>query len=93
MVTLLSESDILVDAIFGTGLNAPIEGPVADAIQVMNNARRRIVAIDIPSGLDADSGEILGTAVQAFMTVTLACPKRGFVLGGRPEYRRHHPGR
>jgi NAD(P)H-hydrate epimerase len=85
VAALLGESDVLIDAIFGTGLNAPIEGPVADVIQVMNKARRRIVAVDIPSGLDADSGEILGTAVQAFMTVTLARPKRGLFLGEGPN--------
>jgi NAD(P)H-hydrate epimerase len=83
--TSLADSDILVDAIFGTGLNAPIEGPVAEVIRVMNKARRRIVAVDLPSGLDADSGEILGTAVEAFMTVTLARPKRGLFLGAGPN--------
>ncbi len=85
VATWLAESDVLIDAIFGTGLNAPIEGPVADVIQLMNKARRRTVAIDLPSGLNADSGEILGTAVQAFMTVTLARPKRGLFLGEGPN--------
>jgi ADP-dependent NAD(P)H-hydrate dehydratase / NAD(P)H-hydrate epimerase len=85
VATLLGESDVLIDAIFGTGLNAPIEGPVADVIQIMNKTKRRIVAVDIPSGLDADSGEILGTAVQAFMTVTFARAKRGLFLGEGPN--------
>ena len=82
---LVCESEILVDAIFGTGLNAPVQGTAADVINLMNGSGRRIVAIDLPSGLQADSGEILETAVQAFLTVTLARPKRGLYLGNGPN--------
>jgi NAD(P)H-hydrate epimerase len=82
---LLGESEILVDAIFGTGLNSPVQGAAAVVINLMNRSRRRIVAIDLPSGLHADSGQILGTAVQAFLTVTLARPKRGLYLGDGPN--------
>jgi hydroxyethylthiazole kinase-like uncharacterized protein yjeF len=82
---LLRESDFLVDAIFGTGLNAPIQGPAAGVISLMNRSGRPIVAIDLPSGLDADSGQILGSAIQASLTVTLARPKRGLYLGEGPN--------
>jgi hydroxyethylthiazole kinase-like uncharacterized protein yjeF len=82
---LICESEILVDAIFGTGLNAPVQGPAAVVINCMNASGRRIVAIDLPSGLHGDSGEILGTAVQASLTVTLARPKRGLYLGDGPN--------
>ena len=82
---LICESEILVDAIFGTGLNAPVQGTAADVINLMNGSVRRIVSVDLPSGLQADSGEILGTAVQAFLTVTLARPKRGLYLGNGPN--------
>jgi hydroxyethylthiazole kinase-like uncharacterized protein yjeF len=83
--SLVCDSEILVDAIFGTGLNAPVQGAAAVVINLMNRSRRRIVAIDLPSGLHADSGQILGTAVQAFLTVTLARPKRGLYLGDGPN--------
>lgn len=83
---LIETSDVLVDAIFGTGLNAPVEGMVAAAIGLMNASRRPIVAIDLPSGLDADTGAVLGTAVTAALTVTLARPKRGLYLGSGPNH-------
>jgi hydroxyethylthiazole kinase-like uncharacterized protein yjeF len=82
---LLRESDVLVDAIFGTGLNAPVQGPAAGVISLMNLSGRPIVAVDLPSGLDADSGQILGTAIQASLTVTLARPKRGLYIGDGPN--------
>jgi len=83
---LLQTSDLLVDAIFGTGLNAPVKGVAASAIDLMNASSRPIVAIDLPSGLDADTGTVLGTAVTATLTVTLARPKRGLYLGVGPNY-------
>jgi len=83
---LLQTSDLLVDAIFGTGLNAPVKGVAASAIDRMNASSRPIVAIDLPSGLDADTGTVLGTAVTATLTVTLVRPKRGLYLGVGPNY-------
>ena len=82
---LLRESDFLVDAIFGTGLNAPVQGLAAGVISLMNQSGRPIVAVDLPSGLDADSGQILGIAIQASLTVTLARPKRGLYIGDGPN--------
>lgn len=82
---LLERSDFIIDAIFGTGLNAPVEGLAASAIQMMNESGRRIVAIDLPSGLDGDTGAVLGIAVHATLTVTLARPKRGLFLGDGPN--------
>jgi NAD(P)H-hydrate epimerase len=83
---LLRTSDLLVDAIFGTGLNAPVEGSPAAAIALMNASGRPIVAVDLPSGLDGDTGRVLGTAVTAALTVTLARPKRGLYLGAGPNH-------
>lgn len=83
--SLFDESDVLVDAIFGTGLNAPVEGVAANAIRSMNESGRPIVAIDLPSGLSADTGERLGPTIQANLTVTLAQPKRGLYLGDGPN--------
>jgi len=76
----LEESELVVDAIFGTGLGKPIEGMFAEIIASMNQSRRPIVAIDVPSGLSGDSGAVLGSAIRATQTVTLALPKRGLFL-------------
>ncbi len=76
----LSESDLVVDAIFGTGLSKSIDGVFRDAITSINECGRPVVAIDIPSGLSADTGEIWGSAIQATQTITLALPKRGLFL-------------
>jgi NAD(P)H-hydrate epimerase len=86
LVPLLHTSDLLVDAIFGTGLNAPVKGLPASAIALMNASGRPIVAIDLPSGLDGDHGSVLGTAITAALTVTLARPKRGLYLGIGPNH-------
>lgn len=67
-----------VDAIFGTGLNRPVEGLAQYCIEAMNESRHPILSIDIPSGLDADTGEILGSAIHATKTVTFVREKIGF---------------
>jgi ADP-dependent NAD(P)H-hydrate dehydratase / NAD(P)H-hydrate epimerase len=85
LAPLLRNSDIVVDAIFGTGLNAPVEGMAAAVIDSINATGHPIVSIDLPSGLDADSGAILGRAVNADVTVTLCRPKRGLYLGSGPN--------
>lgn len=79
LAAALAEADFLVDALFGTGLDRPIEGHLADVIGVMNAASCQCVALDIPSGLHADSGEPLGTAVQADDTVTFGHLKIGLL--------------
>jgi NAD(P)H-hydrate epimerase len=83
--------DVLVDAIFGTGLDRPVAGPAATAIRRLCGSRPacRVVAVDLPSGLDADSGQLLGCAVEADVTVTLGLPKLGLAL----EPGRSHAGR
>jgi NAD(P)H-hydrate epimerase len=72
--------DLLVDALFGTGLARDLEGDAADAIARVNAAGKPVLAIDIPSGVDADSGLVRGAAVKASRTVTFACRKPGHVL-------------
>ncbi len=71
---------IIVDAIFGTGLNTPVEGIPSEAIQLINASGARVVSIDLPSGVDASTGRILGHAVKADLTVTFALPKVGHLL-------------
>jgi len=67
----------IVDALFGTGLNAPVRGLAADAIAAMNGCGAPVFAIDIASGLSADTGTPLGAAVRATLTATFAFPKVG----------------
>ena len=76
----LETKDILVDAIFGTGFKGAVAGRKAEIIQAMNRSRAQIVAVDIPSGLAADTGQVAGPAVLASLTVTMAFPKRAFLF-------------
>lgn len=72
----------IIDAIFGTGLARPVEGSAAAAIQEINDRRvtgARVVAIDVPSGMDCDTGDVLGIAVKADLTITFVAPKPGFL--------------
>jgi NAD(P)H-hydrate epimerase len=73
-------SDLVVDALFGTGLNAPLSGLVETIVADLNGSARPVVAIDLPSGLSADGPEVPGPAVHANITVTLGAPKLPLVL-------------
>lgn len=75
----LDQSDIVVDALFGTGLSRPIEGLAREVIDAVNARGRRVFALDVPSGLDADSGQILGVAARAEVTLTFAHLKWGLL--------------
>lgn len=77
----LSTCDVMVDALFGVGLCREVKGDFLSAIKRMNQCRADIVSCDIPSGVHADTGEILGEAVRAHTTVTFSCPKPGLYLG------------
>jgi NAD(P)H-hydrate epimerase len=76
----IAESDLVVDALFGTGLNAPIAGFPARVIDAVNASGRPVVSVDVPSGIDADTGAVLGTAVRASLTITFGHLKAGLVL-------------
>jgi NAD(P)H-hydrate epimerase len=75
----IAEAQVIVDAIFGTGLSRPVVASIAEIILAMNGARGRRVAVDVPSGLDADTGAVLGACVEAHLTVTFAAAKAGLV--------------
>ncbi len=80
---VLAKGDVAIDALLGTGLSRPPSGPFADAIEAMASGRARgaaVIAVDVPSGLDADRGVPLGACVRADATVTLAVRKRGLCL-------------
>src|SRR6185436_7937909 len=76
----IGDSTLIVDAIFGTGLNAPLTGLLETVVADVNASGIPIVAIDLPSGLSADSHEPIGDSIEAGMTVTLAAPKLPLVL-------------
>jgi ADP-dependent NAD(P)H-hydrate dehydratase / NAD(P)H-hydrate epimerase len=80
----LEGSVLILDAIFGTGLNRPPEGRAAEWIEAINASGKRVLAVDLPSGLDADTGRALFPTVRADLTVTLGLPKAGLLAGDGP---------
>ena len=79
----LSNYDLIVDAILGTGLRGDVRPHFSNIINAINNLSIPILAVDLPSGLDADTGNPLGACIQADRTVTIGLPKRGLLV---------HPG-
>ena len=82
----LEDCDLVVDAMFGTGLKAPLSGLYETVVADLNGLGAAVVSVDLPSGLSADTNEIIGPAVEADLTVTLAAPKLPLVL---PPARAH----
>ncbi len=77
---LLEGAGLVVDALFGAGLARPIEGVAREVIEAVKELRLPVVAVDVPSGVDGDTGAILGTAAPARLTVTFHRPKAGHLL-------------
>lgn len=74
-----NEADLIVDGLLGTGADRPVEGLLARLIDAVNQAGTRVIALDIPSGLDAETGKVLGCVVRAEHTVTFAHLKKGLL--------------
>jgi len=79
-------ASLIIDAVFGTGLTREITGQTALIIEYINSLRRPVLAVDIPSGLSADSGSPLGVCIRASKTITFALPKLGLAVGRSSEY-------
>jgi len=79
-------ADLYVDALLGTGLSSPLRTPLAEIVEWLNTREAPILAIDIPTGLDSDTGQVLGVAVRATRTVTMGALKVGLLLGEGPKY-------
>lgn len=83
---LLHEADVIVDALLGTGLDRPLNGAWLDAVRAINAAAAPVLAVDIPSGLHADTGAVLGAAVTAAVTITFIADKAGLHTGYGPDH-------
>jgi NAD(P)H-hydrate epimerase len=73
-------ADAVIDAIFGTGLTDEVLKPYKTVMDMVNASAKRVVAVDIPSGVNSDSGRIMGASIRADLTVTFGLPKRGLYL-------------
>jgi NAD(P)H-hydrate epimerase len=82
----LRDCDLLVDALFGTGMERELSGAWRAAVEAINAAGRPVLALDLPSGLHADSGRVLGVAVRASATLTFIALKAGLFTGAGREY-------
>ncbi|MDI6824829.1 MAG: NAD(P)H-hydrate dehydratase [Bacillota bacterium] len=82
----LAAADLVVDALLGTGIQGGARGQVAQVIEILNRAERPVLSVDVPSGLDADTGAVSGPCVRARVTVTLGLPKVGLLIYPGAEY-------
>lgn len=76
-LNVLKDASLIVDALFGIGIDRPVEGNYATAIEAINNSDAVVVAVDMPSSINTDTGEVMGVAVNATATVTFAVNKVG----------------
>lgn len=82
----VSDDTILIDALFGTGLTRAIDGEYRQIVEALAAKKLTVVAVDIPSGIHGDSGELMGAAIPAELTVTFGAKKRGHALYPGKEY-------
>jgi NAD(P)H-hydrate epimerase len=78
--SMLRHSSVVVDALLGIGISSPLRGLYAAAVGLINSLHKPVVAVDVPSGVDSTTGQVLGCAVRADITVTMALPKLGLYL-------------
>ena len=86
LASTLDSAALVIDALLGTGLKGEITGLYAAVVSAVNGSRARILSVDVPSGLDTDTGHPLGVAVRAEKTVTFQYPKRGFKNPSAQEF-------
>lgn len=81
----LERADLVVDALLGSGLSRPPAGPIAEAIRALREGSTPVLSVDLPSGLDSDTGQAPGEVVQAQTTVALGLPKTGLLQARGPD--------
>ena len=86
LISKLSQYELIVDAMFGIGLTRPVEGIYRDVIEAVNGTGKVVFSLDIPSGLEADTGQVLGVAIHATKTFTFGVEKTGLWLYQGREY-------
>ncbi|WP_084783121.1 NAD(P)H-hydrate dehydratase [Bacillus dakarensis] len=88
LVDELAKADIIVDAILGTGVKGAVREPFAGIISMVNSfhGEKTIISVDIPSGVESDTGKVEGEAIKATKTITFVFPKKGFFLQEGPQY-------
>jgi len=74
-------ADLVIDALLGTGLSKPLKGNIGAWVAKVNQSGRAVLAVDLPTGVNADTGQVMGSAVRADLTVTFGAPKLGHFLG------------
>lgn len=82
----LTVADVVVDALFGTGLNREVLGRWREVIEAVNRSQCPVLSLDIPSGLHADTGAVLGVAIHATVTISFIGLKQGLFTGEGPDY-------
>ena len=82
----LTGIDVIVDALLGTGIDRPVDGALRDCIEAINTSGLPVLALDLPSGLDADTGLVHGAAIAATRTITFVALKTGQFLGEAPDH-------
>ncbi len=86
LAAALAGADLVVDALLGTGWTGTVRSGIARAIEQVNASSRRVIAVDLPSGIEADTGQVGGVAVRAERTVTFGLPKPGLLFYPGAEY-------
>ena len=82
----IAGTDVVVDAIFGVGLNREVLEPFRSVIGLINSHAKKVIAVDIPSGLNGTTGKVHGISVRANATVTFSCMKKGLLQNEGPKY-------
>lgn len=82
----LKQANLIVDALLGIGLKDKVREPIFSLIELINNSKRPVLSLDIPSGLDATTGRVCGIAIKATRTVTFGLLKQGLLSCGIKEY-------
>ncbi|MCX8082142.1 MAG: NAD(P)H-hydrate epimerase [bacterium] len=86
ILKILEKSDVIIDAVLGTGIKGNVTGTSAEVISLINESKKFVVCADIPSGLDADTGIVMGECVKGNITVSFGFAKKGFYINNGPEY-------